>query len=240
MVENWLIMGYFVILFAERFQSIVRSVTDPQVSVMGDGFNRYVYLLCSLSLVAFVVLLFVINRDFLKSLFKSGTAVDYKMLSITIGVILLSGMVHTEHTIPAIQFGSYGLLIAALVIFTARNNASSENRVLMWMSLVYLIFFSMAIPVVYRSEIKLATAFHVIEAVVSVVLVAAFAYMSYKVFTGQAVNLFSLVPIIVAVAGDVLILAMRWHEKVNSFVLIFLIASVIMWVAGVIVRSAKG
>ena len=239
MVINWLIMGYFVILFAERAQSIVRSISDPQVSVWGNGFNRYVYLVCFLSLTVFLVLLFTINNDFLKSLFKGDTVVDYKMLSITIGAILLSGMVHTEYTIPAIQFGSYGLLIAALIVCTAKNNAASGNSLLLWMSLVYLIFFSMAIPVVYKSEIRLATVFHIVEAIVSIVLVAAFAYMSYKVFTGNAVNLFYLVPILIASAGDILVLALRWREKVNSFVLIFLVASVITWIAGVIVKAVK-
>lgn len=232
MVMNWFVMGYFVILFAERAQSIVRSFCDKDVAVWDCGFNRYVNGICILSLAAFLVLLFTINRDFLKSLFVKGTGVNYKMLCITIGVILISGMVHTEHTIPGIQFASYGLLIVALIMCTAKNNAGSENSVLMWMSLVYLIFFSMAIPVVYKSEIQYAATFHIIEAVVSLVLIAGFSYMSYKVFAGEAVNLFMICPIVIAVVGDAVVLAMRWKEKVNTFVLIFIIASVVIWIAG--------
>lgn len=239
MVMNWFIMGYFIILFAERAQSLIRSFADSNVSVWGSGFSRYVNGICILSLAAFLILLLAINRDFLKSLFVKDTAVNYKMLCITIGVILISGMVHTEHTIPAIQFGSYGLLIVALIICTAKNNASSGNSLLLWMSLVYLIFFSMAIPVVYESGIKNAGLFHIIEAVTSLVLVAGFAYLSYRVFAGQAVNLFLICPIVVAIIGDAIVLAMRWKEYVNSFVLIFLVASVVMWIAGFIVKMVK-
>ena len=76
--------------------------------------------------------------------------------------------------------------------------------------------------------------FHIIEAVVSLVLVAAFAYMAYRVFNNDAVNLFMLLPIIIAVIGDAVILSLRWKEQVNTFVLIFIIASAVMWLAGFI------
>ena len=111
---NWLIMLYFIVLFAERVQSIVRSIKDKNVKLFGNGFNGYVYLAVFLSLAAFLVLLIVGNAWFLKSLFTMDmnvyNSVDYRMLSITAGVILVSGMVHTEYTIPGIQFASYGML----------------------------------------------------------------------------------------------------------------------------------
>lgn len=234
MLINWLIMGYFLILFGERIQSLIRSFADKNLSMWGDGFSRYVNGICILSLAASVILLFTINRDFLKALLSDGTQVNAKMICITIGVILVSGMVHTEYTIPGIQFVSYGFLIAALVIRTAKNNAMANDSILLWLSLVYLIFFSMAIPVVYKSHIEYAGLFHIIEAVVSLVLVAAFAYMAYRVFNNDAVNLFMLLPIIIAVIGDAVILSLRWKEQVNTFVLIFIIASTVMWLAGFI------
>jgi len=236
MIMNWFIMGYFVVLFIERMQSIVRSFTDSNISMWGDGFDKYVNGICILSLGAFLVLLFLINRDFLQSLFVKDAVVNMKNLSITIGVILVSGMVHTEHTIPGIQFASYGLLIVAFVISTAKNNAASGNSILLWMSLVYLIFFSMAIPVVYKSGMENAAVFHVIESIVSLVLVACFAYMTYLIFAGNAVNLFMILPIIIALVGDAVVLALRWKEEVNSFVLIFIIASAVMWLIGTMVR----
>jgi len=236
MIINWLIMGYFVVLFAERAQSLIRSFRDREVSVWGSGFDRYVNGICIVSLAAFLILLFTANRGFLKALFVNGTVVDYRMLSITIGVILISGMVHTEYTIPGIQFGAYGLLIVALIIRTAENSAAAGSKALLWMSLVYLIFFSMAIPVVYRSEIGNASLFHVVESLVSLVLIAAFTYMTYRVLIGNAVDLFMICPIVLAIAGDIAVLALRWKENVNTFVLILLIASVVTWVAGFIVK----
>ena len=129
------------------------------------------------------------------------------------------------------------MLIAALVIKTACVNAQAEDRVLLWMSLVYLILFSMAIPVVYHSEIDKAILFHVIEAVVA--LVAVFAVLMYKVMIGNAVNLFYVIPIAIAVIGDTIIVAMRWKEKVNGFALIFLIAASVMWIAGKIAAAVR-
>ena len=240
-VMNWLIMLYFIILFAERVQSIVRSIRDKDVKLFGSGFDSYVYLAVFLSLAAFLVLLAVGNAAFLQSLFTMDMnvyrSIDYRMLSITAGVILVSGMEHTEYTIPGIQFASYGMLIAALIIKTACVNAQAKDSVLLWMSLLYLILFSMAIPVMYHSEIEKAILFHVIEAVVS--LVAAFAVLMYKVLIGNAVNLFYVIPIAIAVIGDTIIVAMRWKEKVNGFVLIFLIAASVMWIAGRIAAAVR-
>ena len=48
-VMNWLIMLYFIILFAERVQSIVRSIRDKDVKLFGSGFDSYVYLAVFLS-----------------------------------------------------------------------------------------------------------------------------------------------------------------------------------------------
>ena len=97
----------------------------------------------------------------------------------------------------------------------------------------------MAIPVMYHSEIEKAILFHVIEAVVSLALVAAFAVLMYKVLIGNAVNLFYVIPIAIAVIGDTIIVAMRWKEKVNGFVLIFLIAASVMWIAGRIAAAVR-
>lgn len=242
-VMNWLIMLYFIILFAERVQSIVRSIRDKDVKLFGSGFNSYVYLAVFLSLAVFLVLLAVGNTSFLKSLFTIDmnvyNSIDYRMLSITAGVILVSGMVHTEYTVPGIQFAAYGMLIAALVIKTACVNAQTEDSVLLWMSLIYLILFSMAIPVMYHSDIEKAILFHVIEAVVSLALVAVFAVLMYKVMIGNAVNLFYVIPVAIAVIGDTIIVAMRWKEKVNGFVLIFLIATSVMWIAGRIAAAVR-
>lgn len=66
------------------------------------------------------------------------------------------------------------------------------------------------IPVVYHSDIKTAMLFHIVEAIGAIVLVFVFAFLSYRVFTGNATNLFMIVPIV--------------------------IASVVMWIVGNVVK----
>lgn len=222
---------YFLILFAERIQSLARSFSDPSYRVFGTPFDRYVNILAILSLAATVVLLAGFNGSFWASLTGSRDA-DYRILTLTAGVALLSGMVHTEYTVAPVQFGAYGMLIVAMVLQTVISASGSGNAFHLWYSLIYLTVFSMAIPVVYRSEIKNAGVFHLIEAIVSVVLVAAFTYMLYLMFTGNGSNLLLWVPIIIAAVGDAVILAMSWKDSVNTFLLIFAVASVIVFALG--------
>ena len=86
-VMNWLILLYFIILFAERVQSIVRSIRDKDVKLFGSGFDSYVYLAVFLSLAAFLVLLAVGNAAFLQSLF-------------TMDVNWIPGIVYSVCTMP--------------------------------------------------------------------------------------------------------------------------------------------
>ena len=92
--------------------------------------------------------------------------------------------------------------------------------------------FSMAIPVVYKSSIDKAALFHTVEAVVSLALVVAFTYMLNRVFLTKADDLMSLVPFLIMLIGDILVLALRWKESVNSFVLIFASISTLMFAIG--------
>ena len=54
-------------------------------------------------------------------------------------------------------------------------------------------------------------------------------------FIGEGSNLLYFVPIIVATIFDAVIIAMNWKEKVNGFVLIFIIASVVLFAIGKII-----
>ena len=239
LIANWLIMGYFIVLLMERLQSLIRTLKDKNMNCMDTGFHRYVYGLTIFSVVGFLVVFIGFNMPFLKSLFSADetvhASVNMLRLSIAIGVILLSGMVHTEYTIPPIQFGAYGLLIAGMVLYTVKYQAVADHRVLLWLSLGYLIALSMAIPVVYPAKTNGATLFYIVESVVSVLLVIVFSVLAYLVFAGKAENLFYVLPIALAIVGDILVLLLRWKEEKNLFVLIFLILSVILWVAGKIV-----
>lgn len=154
-LTSWFLLLYFLILFAERAQSVIRSLSGGFSSLYQNAFAGYVNTLTVLSLLATIVLLAGFNRDFWKSLFGSCPP-NYLMISITAGVLLLSGMVHTEYTIAPIQFVSYGMLIVAMIIRTVETSAQAENSFRTWYSLAYLILFAMAVPVVYETHIALA------------------------------------------------------------------------------------
>lgn len=239
LISNYCIFTYVLILFAERLQSIIRTFKNGIEFAFADGFNAYVNVFVLLSLAATIVILFACNQTFLKAVFvptkENIQNVNLKMVCLLIAVILFAGMVHTEYTINGIQFASYGILIVALILYTILYQKESDCVLLLWVSLVYLICLSMAIPVMYKSQIKLHVVFHVIEAVVSIILVCVFAYLSYLVFIGEATDLFLLIPIVIALIGDICILALRWKEEINYFVLIFLISSVVLWIAGKII-----
>ena len=185
-----------------------------------------------ISLLSFLVLICFFNKDFWASLVSKEAKVNYSMLTLTAGVILISGMVHSEYTIPGIQFASYGALIMAMVLKTIEKTGGGGDDTLIWYSLIYSVMFSMAIPVVYKSSIDKAALFHTVETVVSLALVVAFTYMLNRVFLTKADDLMSLVPFLIMLIGDILVLALRWKESVNSFVLIFASISTLMFAIG--------
>ena len=229
---SFLFLIYFVVLFIERAQSLYRSFSLTRKEMFSSSFDIYVNVVTMISLLSFLVLICFFNKDFWASLVSKEAKVNYSMLTLTAGVILISGMVHTEYTIPGIQFASYGALIIAMVLKTIEKTGEGGDNLLMWYSLIYSVMFSMAIPVVYKSSIDKAALFHTVEAVVSLALVVAFTYMLNRVFLTKSDNLMSLVPFLIMLLGDILILALRWKESVNSFVLVFVSISTLMFIIG--------
>ena len=224
-----LFLGYFIVLFAERSQSLVRVCSGSVSGLYRNRFDGYVNTLTVFSLIATVVLLIFANGNFWRSLFNASITPDYSILAITAGVLLLSGMVHTEYTVAPVQFVSYGLLAVAMILRTVQVSAGAENRFRLWYSLVFLIVFSMAIPVMYRSGIRSAALFHTIEA-----------WMLRELMIGKGENLLCWIPMLIAAVGDAVILAMRWREKVNSFVLIFILLAALLFVLGKILFAVTG
>jgi len=227
---------YFIVLTAERIQSIVRSVRDPDVLLLGDGFNCYTYLITFVSLAVSLIYLIVSNGNVFVGIFTRSARVHGSIqmgrLCIAAGLILVSGMVHTEYTVASIQFGAYGALIVAMIMQTARKHRQSGKQILLWLSVAFLTAFSMAIPVMYRSNIAHAGLFHVLEAITALVLVAMFTGMLYKVFCKDATNLFYIVPMLTAVALDTVLIVMRSREEINWFVLVSLIATCVLFLIG--------
>lgn len=234
---SWLFLLYFVILFAERTQSLIRAVT--QYGLFPSVFDGFVNLTALLSLCATVIMFLVRCRSFWKSLFSS-TKADYCPLTVTSGVILISGMLHTEYTIPAIQFTAYGMLIIAMILRTVELSGDAKSRFSLWYSLGWLTAFSMAIPVVYHSEIENAVLFHIIESLVMLLLVLSFTLMLRRLFLGKGENLLLWAPFLIMVIGDAVVLWMRRTEEINSFVLIFACLSAVLFIVGKVIWKLRG
>jgi len=228
----WFFVLYFVILYAERLQSIVRILKDPNQKLLQDGFHTYVNLITMLSLASGIVLLVCFNGTLWKALFNPGIIIQYPILIITMGVVLVSGMVHTEYTIAPVQFGAYGMLIVAMVLRTVQNSAGEGRLFALWYSMIFLVVFSMAIPVMYESRIRQHVLFHIIEAGTALLLVCAFTYMMYLLFCGPAADLLLWYPVAIAVVLDAILIAMRWKEEKNTFVLMFVIATAVIFAVG--------
>lgn len=228
---------YFVILITERSMSVILSFTKG-INIFSDAFHGFTYMLVFLSIGAFLIYLIIKCRDAMKALFVEGVEINFMHLCIASGILLLSGMVHTEYTTPVIQFVSYGILIVGILLKVILSHKESKNKPVLWLSFVYLVCFSMAIPVMYQSMIELHTLFHIIEGVAVFALVGAFTYLFILIFKGEN-NLFKLWPIIVAVALDAALIILRWNEEINWFVLIFIFLSLVMFIVGFIVSKIK-
>ena len=85
-VISWFFLLYFVILFAERLQSLFRVATANQLFM--DAFEGVASMIVLLSLLSAVILLAFCNKPFWKSLADNAEP-DYNMMTVTAGVILV-------------------------------------------------------------------------------------------------------------------------------------------------------
>ena len=225
---------YFLILLIERILSVSFSISNG-INIYGNGFDGYVYTLVFLSIAGWLVFLILKCRDSIKTLFKYNEELDYKDICTASGILLLSGMVHTHYTFSVMQFISYGILIVGILLKVILNKG---DTLLKWLSFIYLVSFSMAIPVMYQSFIDLSVCFHIFEGMASFLLVGIFTYLLILTFAEED-NLFRILPIVICVVADGVILAFRWAEEINYFVLIFAALSLVLFIIGYIVKLNK-
>ncbi|SDB48430.1 hypothetical protein SAMN02910317_02462 [Ruminococcaceae bacterium FB2012] len=232
---SWFIMLYFVILFAERVQSMARIVYVGNKGLLSTPFDSYADVLTCCCLLATLILLAVLNRDFLRSLFDSSVVPNYGKLSVTAGVILIAGMVDTEYTIGPMQFGAYGALIVAMILRTVETAPAADSKLKLWYSLFYLVVFSMSIPVMHHSFGKNAALYHIVAAATALILVACFTYMMRRVFIGEGEDLLLIVPFLLMAALVTASTLINRDYEINTFALIFAIAAAAMFVIGKII-----
>ena len=226
---------YFIILFTERTISLVLTFKN-EVDVFGEAFNVYIYSLIFLSLGGFLIYLLLRCYKGIIGLFVYQEDYPFIDLCIASGILLLSGMVHSEYTIPAIQFVSYGILIIGILLKVILNHSESNHKPLLWLSFSYLVAYSMAIPVMYYSLIQLHILFHILEAATSFLMVGVFTFLLVHIFNEKD-DLFMTWTIAFGVILDTTLIVLRWNEEINWFVLIFISLSFVLFLVGYIYKK---
>lgn len=226
---------YFAILTIERIISLIKCFTGDV-----DSFQLLDYYMVMLTIFAmFGAYIFAVMRctDVIKSRDKDDNV--FSELAIAAGILLLGGMVHTNGSIPVMQFISYGMILISMAIHTAENVKLSKNADRKWLSFAYIVAYSMAIPVVYHTSIPLDYIFIPVECVVSVGMVTMFTVMLTRFYNGNGESNFGLIPFLIALFGDCAVLILRWSEEVNVFVLIFICVTSALWVSGNVMLIKK-
>lgn len=238
------LLAYFLILTIERIISLCAVFTGDFSAY--NALDWYMTALTIASLIATYVFIAIRCRFALfkgengkRALVPLSTPENYKTLSIAAGVLLASGMVHTHGSIPPVQFASYGFILASMALHTVQNVKREGGGDRKWLSFAYIVAYSMAIPVVYHTQIELAFLFIPVEIVVSLGMVTLFTIMLVKFYAGNGEYEFSLLPFLTALFGDALVLSMRWYEEVNVMVLIFICVATVLWFTGTILGINK-
>lgn len=242
------LMLYFVILTTERVISLVTVFTGDLSKYGALDWYMTVLTVCSI-IGAYAYMLTKCRVEVTKysngKVSASPAQGDglFGQLAIAAGILLLGGMVHTEGTILPIQFASYGMILVSMAIHTAVSVKQNGGGLIRWLSFGYIVAFSMAIPVVYAVEdpakVMLPWLFVPLEVVVSAGMVVLFTVMLRGFYNTSGKYSFPVAPIIAAVIGDAAVLALRWNEKINEFVLIFISVSAVLFCVGKIVSAGK-
>lgn len=219
---------YFVILTVERIISLVICFAGDMSRL--DGLDYYMMALTILAI--FGSYIFAIVRLSGKSKAPLDSESVFGNLSIAAGILLVGGMVHTEGSIPPLQFASYGMILVSMAIHTVQNVKHEKNADKKWLSFAYTVAYSMAIPVVYHTSIELSYLFIPIEIIVSLGMITLFTNMLRQFYLGNGESNFSMLPFMIALFGDFAVLMLRWQEEVNTFVLIFICVTTVLWFAG--------
>lgn len=236
---SWSFLLFFLILAGERMCSIAQIVKDKETKLTDSSFDIYVNFLTIIAVVLSLATLIIEGKSFWLSLFNGGVTVDYSIVICAAGMLLFAGMAHTKFTQTLTQFLAYGFLFAAMVLQTIVNIDTGADAFGCVYSLVYLIVFSMAVPVVYKSEKEHSKLFHIIEAVSSIVLVSCFAVLLRFMFIGRGENLLLWLPMIILAIYDTILVVMNRKDTKAYYLLSFELLTAAVFFAGKILMAFR-
>ena len=239
------IVLYFFLLFAERLLAVIFSIWSggPYAVFTGFVFNYIAYGITVISLIAGTVLFMRLLPGLFKALFtknKYPFEEKYKQIVIAVVVMLYGGMMHTGMTIPGLQFAAYGFLIGSMIVRTVEACKEGVNKFAAIVSVIYLTLFSMTVPVCYLSlqEGVIAVLFFIVEFAAVFVLVPFFGIMLYRLYTKGVTDFSFYIPAVMVVLSG-LTVALKWMEEINWFVLIFMVLTVVFYLACGLIAKKK-
>lgn len=234
-------VGYFLVLLIERILALSFSITvkDDLYFFSNGFFPMTAYIITAISVGVGTIIL---AKPVFDILVKTCKNVEYdfyhhyKQLIIGSMVLLVSGMMHTGYTIPVVQFVAYGLLIVSMIIRTIQAYQEREDKFKTIISLIYLVCFSMSIPVCYMTKLNgaIATSFYVIEFIAVFALIPCFGIMLFNFFK-DGVSSFHPCPLSIMIVLVGLTIGLKWNDEINVFVLIASSATVVTYIVNAIV-----
>lgn len=229
---------YFFVLFAERLIALILSINQGgELALVSPSF-------IGIATYAVTAGFFLVGLAyFIPCLIKMGKAMKEKRRFEFEGeegkktirasmLFLFTGMMHTGWTLAALQFVAYGFLILSMIFQVADLILQKKTAKLDGIcSLIYLISFSMAIPVCYANhlELGLAIPYYVAEFAAVTILIPFFGLSLYSLFE-KGKDRFSILMVLAMAVLDVTIIATKWAEEINFFLLIFASLSVVLFI----------
>ena len=249
-INTLIILGflfYFLILLVERVLALIFSIDQGGLLALKEGtfLGIATYSLTALSVLGGTFLfvksfLKIFPKLFSKDIFPLED--EYPHLVLASMVLLLGGMMHTGWTLAPIQFVSYGFLILSMIVvctdFCLKDKA---NRFFYIVSLIYLILFSMAIPVVYSiaDNGAIGVIFYIGEFAAVFLLLPFFGIALNALFLKGRVGFCPWMVIVMAVLDGVII-GLKWNEEINFFLLIFASLTLLFYLTfGLIARKKQ-
>ena len=229
-------LGYFIILFVERTLALILSINHGEdYSLASRNVLPFItYSFTFISVLLSLIFLPKILIIFFKNLFSKEEldfAPHYKYITVTSIVVLLGGMMHTGFTLGLLQFVGYGFLIISFLIRTIKKIKEGNGRFECIIELIYLIFFSMTIPVCYITYLNgiQMVLFYIVEFITTLTLLFIFGKMMYSFFNNGE-EVFSIIYFIVMLVLCSLTIGLKWIDEINVFVLMFVILSAIAYI----------
>lgn len=222
-IKNIGLLIYFLVLGIERSLAVIFGFINHNFT--NGAFNTYTHVITLLSLVAAFIIL---NKQFIYMIKAIITRkendlnkLNYKIITIAAGVILIGGMVHTSWTQLIVQFVSYAGMIVSMLMIVIENFNIKENRLKLINNYIYIVSFAMAIPVAYAINKNNAYFLEPFQCVASITLVGIYTYFMYIFYNNKGETKFMIPTLFILLAFDLPIFILRFSETINVFLVIF-------------------